>query len=135
MNYDVAKAYLLSKPEAWLDYPFGGDVAVFKIDRKMFATLGEESESGVPVARMNLKCDPDEALILRDIFDAVVPGYHMNKTHWNTVVLNGSIPPGELERMIDASYGLVVGSLTKKLQQGLVLRWGAQTIFGTQHQG
>ncbi len=132
MNYEQAKAYFLSKPDAWLDHPFGGDVAVFKIDKKMFATLGEETEQGVATARINLKCDPHEALILRDIFDAVIPGYHMNKTHWNTVILNSTIPPGEIERMIDASYGLVVQSLTKKRQQALVLRWGADAIYGAQ---
>lgn len=130
MDYDAAKAYLLSKPEAWLDYPFGPDVAVLKIDKKMFATLGEEFVDGQPLARMNLKCDPHEAQILRDIFPAVMPGYHMNKTHWNTVLLDQSIPAGELQRMIDASYALVVRSLTKKRQQALRIAWGEAAITG-----
>ncbi len=125
-GWDEAKAYLLGKPEAWLDYPFGPDVAVFKIKQKMFATLGEEAG----IARTNLKCDPEEALALRDIFDAVVPGYHMNKTHWNTVIFDGSIPPGEIERMIDNSYALVVRSLPKRERQPLEVRYGSKALYG-----
>jgi predicted DNA-binding protein (MmcQ/YjbR family) len=78
---------------------------------------------------MNLKCDPDEALALRDIFDAVLPGYHMNKAHWNTVVLDGSIPTGELERMIDRSFGLVVKGLKKTERLALEIRHGSDTIY------
>ena len=118
MNYDEARAYLLSKAEAREDYPFGPEVAVFKIADKMFATLG--SEDGL--ARMNLKCDPDEAQMLRDIFSAVLPGYHMNKRHWNTVLLDGSVPRGELERMIDNSFALVVRSLPLRTRRALALR-------------
>lgn len=117
MNYDSAREYLLSKPEALLDYPFGPDVAVFKIRGKMFATLGEEDG----IARTNLKCDPDEAAALRDIFPAVLPGYHMNKLHWNTVLLDGSVPVGELERMIDSSYALVVKTLRKADRMALAM--------------
>lgn len=118
MNYLEAKEYLLSKPEAIEDYPFGPDVMVPKIKGKMFATLGSQSGS----ARINLKCDPDEAFALRDIFDAVIPGYHMNKKHWNTVILDGSIPQGEIERMIDNSYLLVIRSLTKAQREALAIK-------------
>ena len=76
----------------------------------MFATLGMYKGAG----RMNLKCDPDEALALRDIFPAVIPGYHMNKKHWNTVFLDGSIPRGEIERMIDNSFRLVINTMPRK---------------------
>ena len=127
MDYRQARNYLLQRPEAREDFPFGPDVAVFKIDSKMFATLVEEDR----LARMNLKCDPHEALMLRDIFPAVVPGYHMNKTHWNTVYLDGSIPRGELERMIDASYALVVGKLTRKQRTALEVRHGREALYGT----
>jgi predicted DNA-binding protein (MmcQ/YjbR family) len=120
VNYDEARAYLLSQPEAWEDYPFGPMAAVFKVLEKMFATLGIEDD----VTRINLKCDPDEALMLRDIFPAVQPGYHMNKRHWNTVVLDGSVPRGELERMIDNSYALVVAKLTRQQRTALQLRSG-----------
>ena len=118
MNYQEAREYLLAKPEAMEDYPFGPDVMVPKIKGKMFATLGTEKG----VARINLKCDPDEALALRDIFTAVTAGYHMNKKHWNTVILDGSIPQGEIERMIDNSYLLVIRSLTKSQREALAIK-------------
>ncbi|BDY05608.1 MmcQ/YjbR family DNA-binding protein [Ferrimonas sp. YFM] len=112
MDQLQAKSYLLARPCCLLDTPFGPEVAVFKVKGKMFATLalGQDKRH----YWMNLKCDPDEALALRDIFEAVVPGYHMNKKHWNTVILDGSIPQGEIERMIDNSYSLVVRSLPKR---------------------
>lgn len=125
MDYSSSKQYLLSKPESFEDYPFGADIPVFKIKGKVFAILAEEEG----VARINLKCDPDEALALRDIFDAVIPGYHMNKKHWNTVILDGSIPPGEIERMIDSSYALVVKGLKKLERQGLELKYGQDTLY------
>ncbi len=96
-----------------------------KIDSKMFATLVDTADD----ARMNLKCDPDEAVMLRDIFPAVLPGYHMNKRHWNTIVLDGSIPRGEIERMIDRSYGLVVKSLRKAQRQALEIRHGKEALY------
>ncbi|MBQ12791.1 MAG: MmcQ/YjbR family DNA-binding protein [Gammaproteobacteria bacterium] len=118
MNYQQAKKYLLAKPEAIEDYPFGPDVMVPKIKGKMFATLGTENGIG----RVNLKCDPNEALALRDIFSAVIPGYHMNKKHWNTVILDGSIPSGEIARMFDNSYKLVVRSLPKARRESLAMK-------------
>ena len=125
MNAPEVRAYLLGKPEAREDFPFGPDVAVMKVGRKMFATLaGDDGHS-----RMNLKCDPHEAIILRDIFSAVLPGYHMNKRHWNTVVLDGSIPRGELERMIDNSYSLVVRSMTRAERLPLEIRYGKDTLY------
>lgn len=120
MNYDQAREYLLSQPEAWEDFPFGPDVAVIKVLDKMFATLGTDDG----IARINLKCDPDEAIMLRDIFTAVHPGYHMNKRHWNTVVLDGSIPVGELQRMIDNSYALVVAGIPAQKRKALQRRTG-----------
>jgi len=116
MNYQQAKDYLLSKPEALEDYPFYPDVLVPKVRGKMFATLSERNGT----AEMNLKCDPDEALALRDIFPAVKPGYHMNKKHWNTVTLNGSVPANEIRRMIDNSYLLVVGNLPRNARIALL---------------
>ncbi len=125
LNARQTKAYLLSRPDAWEDYPFGPDVAVMKIRKKMFATLGYEDD----VARINLKCDPEEAMALRDIFDAVVPGYHMNKAHWNTVILDGSIPTGEIERMIDRSYGLVVKGMRQAERISLEVKYGREQIY------
>ena len=125
MKFDAARAYLRKRPESVEDFPFGPDVYVYKIRSRMFATLVESED----VARMNLKCDPAEALFLRDMFDAVVPGYHMNKTHWNTVILDGSIPPGEIERMIDRSYGLVVKRLKRAERVALEVRFGAEALY------
>ena len=116
MDYKQAKDYLLSKPEAEEDYPFYPDVLAPKVRGKMFATLSERNG----IAEMNLKCDPDEALALRDIFSAVRPGYHMNKKHWNTVTLDGSMPVNEIRRMIDNSYLLVVKNLPMKARIALL---------------
>ncbi|QBG35851.1 MmcQ/YjbR family DNA-binding protein [Litorilituus sediminis] len=122
-----AQEYLLAKPETTLDYPFGDEVKVFKVKNKMFATLslgtGNEKNTDGKMAGhycMNLKCDPDEALMLREIFNAVIPGYHMNRAQWNTIILDGSIPQGEIERMIDNSFKLVVSKMTKKDQASLL---------------
>ena len=119
------RQYLLGKPEAFEEFPFGPDVAVIKVRTRMFATLVENNG----VVSMNLKCDPHEALILRDIFSAVKPGYHMNKRHWNTVTLDGSIPIGEIERMVDNSYGLVVKGLRRTERQALEVRYGRDALY------
>ncbi len=125
MDYDIAKNYLLGKPEVMEDYPFGKDILVPKIKSKMFATLAMNGE----LANMNLKCEPQQALFLRDMFDAVIPGYHMNKKHWNTIILDGSIPIGEIERMIDHSYTLVVKSLKASERKPLELRHGSEKLY------
>jgi predicted DNA-binding protein (MmcQ/YjbR family) len=90
--------------------PFGADVVVFKVGGKIFALA---SLDDIP-PRVNLKCDPERALDLRDRYEEVQPGYHMNKKHWNTVELTGTIPDAELRGMIDHSYELVVAPLPKK---------------------
>ena len=109
MQYSTLKEYLLNKSCAEEDMPFGKEAVVFKVKGKMFALV---SWNRNPL-RINLKCDPQAALFLRDQYAAVIPGYHMNKKHWNTVVLDGSLPEGEFYRMIDRSYELVVKGLTK----------------------
>ncbi len=109
MDYQKTRNYMLSKPECVEDFPFGPDVAVMKVCGKMFATLSHHEG----VANTNLKCDPHQALMLRDLFPAITAGYHMNKKHWNTLQLDGSIPPGEIQRLIDHSYDLVVAGLKK----------------------
>ena len=88
IDAEGARAHFLGLPEALEDYPFGPEVAVFKVDRKMFGTLVFMAE----MPNINLKCEPEEALALRDIFAAVRTGYHMNKVHWNTVDLDGKVP-------------------------------------------
>jgi predicted DNA-binding protein (MmcQ/YjbR family) len=125
MKYAAIRRYMLNKPEALEDFPFGPDVAVMKICGKMFATLVLQDG----VARTNLKCDPEEALLLRDLFDAVIPGYHMNKKHWNTVILDGSIPRGEIERMVDNAYALVLKGVPKAKRQAVELAHGKDVLY------
>jgi len=109
MDVESLREYCLAKPGATEDTPFGEDVLVFKVAGKIFALASLDE---VP-ARANLKCDPDLALELRDRYEQVQPGYHMNKKHWNTVEIEGGIPEAELRKMIDHSYELVVKSLPK----------------------
>ena len=128
MEDKFVEEYLLSKQETSVYYPFGDDIKVFRVKQKMFATLslGKGNEKNTQ-GRMggffciNLKCDPDEAIMLRDIFQSVIPGYHMNKAQWNTIILDGSIPQGEIERMIDNSFMLVVSNMTKKDQASILV--------------
>ena len=110
IDLESFREYCLSKPKATEDMPFGEDVLVFRVGGKMFALAPLDE---VP-ATVNLKCDPNLALELRDRYEEVRPGYHMNKRHWNTVEIDSEIPDAELRRMIDHSYELVVGKLTTK---------------------
>ena len=110
MNIEEFRQYCLSKKGVTEDLPFGPDTLVFKVMGKMFALSAEGSDP----LRISLKCDPDEALALRDMFPAVAPGYHLNKRHWNTVTADGTIPEDDFWHMIDQSYTLVVRGLTRK---------------------
>lgn len=125
MQLGAIQTYLLAKPQARLDFPFGEDVSVFKVKNKIFATLAigktAQGDDANPPWWMNLKCDPDEAVMLRDIFSSIIPGYHMNKRLWNTIILDGSIPRGEIERMIDNSFMLVVNKMTKQERQSILI--------------
>ena len=103
------REYCLGKPNTTEGMPFGETVLVFKVAGKMFALMSLDE---LP-ATANLKCDPDLALDLRDRYEQVRPGYHMNKKHWNTVEIDSGIPEAELRRMIDHSYDLVVQSLPR----------------------
>ena len=103
------REYCLTKPNAIEGTPFGETVLVFKVAGKMFALMSLDE---VP-ATANLKCNPDLALELRDRYEHVRPGYHMNKKHWNMVEIEDCIPETELRKMIDHSYDLVVQSLPR----------------------
>ena len=111
MNHKDIEEYLLSMPNAWLDYPFGKDVAVYKVgakngdakEGKMFALVTEDKE---PV-QISLKCDPLLAETLREKYETVLPGYHLNKKHWNTILLTGQLPLEEVQGLIRHSYDLV----------------------------
>ena len=119
MNIESYRTYCLKKPGTTEHFPFDKDTLVFKVMGKMYALSGLTSwENGEP--RINLKCDPEEAVLLREQYpESVLPGYHMNKQHWNTVVLNGELTTKELQEFIDHSYALIVSSLTKKLKEEL----------------
>jgi predicted DNA-binding protein (MmcQ/YjbR family) len=115
MYADQARELLLKQNQAEEETPFGPEVLVYKVKGKMFATLSPDEVPG----QMNLKCDPGRALDLRDRHDAVLPGYHMNKKHWNTLVLDGSLPDKLVRELILHSYELVVAGLPRKVRAEL----------------
>lgn len=101
--HNEVEEYLLSMPNAKLDYPFGESVAVYKVKDKMFALVSEKSD---PI-KLSLKCDPKLAETLREKYETVMPGYHLNKKHWNTILLTGQLSWQEVQDLIRHSYGLV----------------------------
>lgn len=116
MNIDTFRNYCLSKKGVTEDLPFGPDNLVFRVMGKMFSIVSLDE---VPL-RANLKCDPDRAIELREEYEgSVLPGYHMNKQHWNTLVLDSRLDPKLVFELIDHSYVLVVDSLSKKLKKEL----------------
>lgn len=125
MDKQELLTYLGDKPEAIDSFPFGPDVHVFKVKDKMFALLSEYQGR----LSINLKSDPQDAIELRDLFDDVIPGYHMNKRHWNTVFVDGGVPTGEIQRQIDCSYALVVKGLVKIKREALVLAYGESVVY------
>jgi len=106
MDHKTVEDYILSMPNAKLDYPFGEGVAVYKVHDKMFALISE----GKDPVNLSLKCDPQLAEVLREKYITVLPGYHLNKKHWNTLILSGELPWDEVQPLIRHSYDLVVGS-------------------------
>ena len=114
MNIEDFRNYCLSKPGVTEETPFGPDTLVLKVMGKMYALTDIQQFESV-----NLKCDPEKAILLRDTYDAVIPGYHMNKKHWNTILMDGSIATDLFKKWIDDSYQLVVAGLTKKLKEEL----------------
>lgn len=105
MDHKTVEDYVLSMPNAVRDYPFGEEVAVYKVHDKMFALI----PGGKNPVRISLKCDPQLAELLRDKYESVMPGYHLNKKHWNTIVLTGQLPWEEVCGLILHSYNLVAG--------------------------
>lgn len=103
MTHKQVEEYILNMPNARLDYPFGEDVAVYKAGDKMFALIAEKKS---PV-RLSLKCDPALAKLLRNKYEEVQEGYHLNKKHWNTIVLTGQLNWEEIQALIRHSYDLV----------------------------
>ena len=114
MNIESFRDYCLSKPGVTESFPFDESTLVFKVANKMFALT-----SLVRPFSINLKCDPEKAIDLRESYAAVLPGYHMDKRHWNTVMIDGSIEDDRLHQWIDDSYRLIVQSLPQKLKREL----------------
>lgn len=110
LSHKQVEEHVLSMPNAWLDYPFGEGVAVYKVGPadagKMFALIPE----GKDPVRISLKCDPQLAKLLREKYESVMEGYHLNKKHWNTVILSGQLDDDEIRALILHSYQLVSGT-------------------------
>ena len=104
MDIESLREYCISKKNATESFPFGDDTLVFKTNGKIFALVNLDGDLSI-----NLKCDPVFALELRERYTSVIPGYHMNKKHWNTVRIDGSVPDRELYSWIDHSYDRVTG--------------------------
>lgn len=112
MDIEFLRSYCLQKKAVTEELPFGPDTLVFKVKGKIFLLVSLDSE----ILQFNVKCDPDKAVEWRERYDAVQPGYHMNKKHWNTVMVDGRLSVQLLKEMIDDSYKLVVDSLPKKIK-------------------
>lgn len=114
MDIEALRNHCIAKKGVTEEFPFGQETLVFKVMGKMFALTNIEDFNSV-----NLKCAPETAIELREKYPAVQPGYHMNKQHWNTVFIDGSIPDKLIRQWIDDSYALVVKSLPKKVRAEL----------------
>ncbi|SMO70463.1 Predicted DNA-binding protein, MmcQ/YjbR family [Saccharicrinis carchari] len=116
MNIEEIRNYCLLKKGTSEALPFDQVTLVFKVMGKMFALTNLEGDLSI-----NLKCDPEKAIQLREQYESIQPGYHMSKVHWNTVQMDGSLKPDFVMQMIDHSYDLVVSKLTKKQKEKLAL--------------
>jgi predicted DNA-binding protein (MmcQ/YjbR family) len=114
LDRNALRDYCLSLTGAFEDFPFGDEVAVMKVKGKMFALLPVDAPLSI-----SLKADPDEAVLQREQYKAITPGYHLNKRHWNTVMVDGEIADSHVLELVEDSYLLVRQSLTKKLQAEL----------------
>jgi len=115
MNIETLREYCLSKKAVTEDFPFGETTLVFRVKNKIFLLVALDADP----LQFNAKCDPGKAVELREEYDAVKPGFHMNKKHWNTVIIDGSISTRLIKEMIDDSYNLIVHSLPKKSREEL----------------
>ena len=115
MNIEDIRDYCLEKPGVSESFPFDESTLVFKVINKGFLFCGLTRE----IPSINLKCDPEKAIELREEFESVKPGYHMNKKHWNTVEMIGEISDNKIKSLIDDSYDLVVAGLPRKIKEEL----------------
>lgn len=115
MNIESFRDYCLGKPGVTEEFPFDEQTLVFKVAGKIFALADIEE-----FVSCNLKCDPEKAVMLREQYSSIVPGYHMNKKHWNTVMTDGSLSDQLIYQLIDHSYELVYGALPKKIKETII---------------
>lgn len=115
MNIEDFQEYCLSLPATWADMPFDDVTLVMKVGKKMFAVTGLNREG----FKVNLKCDPEYAIELREKYPEIEPGWHSNKKHWNTVDFEGSLSPKMLQELVKHSYDMVVKKMTKKEREAL----------------
>ncbi len=115
MNIEELRDYCISKKGVTESFPFDEVTLVFKVGNKMFALTNLDGEPSI-----NLKCDPERAIELREQYSSIIPGYHMNKTHWNTVIIDSSIPIKLLTELIDHSYKLILDSLPKAKRESII---------------
>ena len=110
MNVEEIREYAISKPDVEESFPFGPETLVFKIAGKVFLLMGLEHDP----LQFNVKCDPERAIELRDEYECIIPGYHMNKKHWNSVIVDGTLTNKKLKEQIDHSYDLVKPKAKRK---------------------
>jgi len=103
MNIEILREYCISKKNVTESFPFGDDTLVFKTEGRIFALVNLEGDLSI-----NLKCNPARAIELRERYSSVIPGYHMNKKHWNTIYIDGLVPDKEVFSWVDQSYDLVL---------------------------
>jgi len=103
MDIETLREYVLQKPDVTEGFPFGDDTLVFKVNNKIFLL----ASLNAPQLQFNVKCDPEYAIELREQYDCIQPGYHMNKKHWNTITADGTIKNNQLLKLVDDSYNLV----------------------------
>ncbi|MFI5156293.1 MAG: MmcQ/YjbR family DNA-binding protein [Chitinophagales bacterium] len=116
MDIESMREYCLLKKAVKEEFPFGESTLVFKVKEKIFLLVGLDRSP----LQFNVKCDPEKAVELREEYDAILPGYHMNKKHWNTVIVDGRLGEKLLRQLIDHSYDLVVQSLSGKTRKGIL---------------
>ena len=117
MNIEDIREYCIAKAGVTEEFPFDDVTLVFKVMNKMFLLSGLDAE----ISSINLKCDPERAMVLRAEYSNIIGGFHMSKKHWNTVVIDGSLSEDLMKEMIDHSYDLVVSGLTKTRKEELSL--------------
>jgi len=115
MNIEAVREYCIVKPGVTEEFPFDKDTLVFKVGGKMFCLMSLEKNP----SQINLKCDQEEAISLRETYPSIIPGYHMNKKYWNTVILDGSVEESLIRKMIDNSYDLVFFGLPAKVRNDM----------------